>query len=147
VLFVGNDTQLNDIDGIERDNEFVNTLEDNFIQRGAPHNLFCHSAQVFVNNNIQDVLQTLFIKSWQSKPYQQHQNAAERRYQTIKSASNRLLNSTGAPSYMWLLCINYLLYKLNHTYNDKNNGVTLNQITQINVYISFLLRFHLWQKA
>ena len=36
VLFVGTDTQVTNIYGIKTDKQFVNTLEDNIIQRGAP---------------------------------------------------------------------------------------------------------------
>jgi hypothetical protein len=69
----------------------VNTLEDNIIQQGAPLKISSDSAQVNVSNKVQYIFLNLFIKSWQRKPYQQHQNAAERRYQTIKRATNRLL--------------------------------------------------------
>jgi hypothetical protein len=37
VIFVGVTTQITDVYGIKRDSPFVNTLEDNIIQRGAPN--------------------------------------------------------------------------------------------------------------
>jgi hypothetical protein len=77
----------------------VNTLEDNITQRGAPHKLISGSYQVIISNKVQDILRTLCIKSWQSEPYQQQQNPAESRYQTIKRATNRVLDRTGAPDY------------------------------------------------
>jgi hypothetical protein len=36
VIFVGVNTQVTDVYGIKTDKQFVNTLEDNIIQRGAP---------------------------------------------------------------------------------------------------------------
>jgi hemerythrin superfamily protein len=66
VLFVGKDTQVTN--GIKSDEQFVNTLEDNIIQRGAPHKLISDIAQVIVINQVQDILRTLCIKSWQSEP-------------------------------------------------------------------------------
>jgi hypothetical protein len=39
VLFVGSDSQVTDVYGIKTGKQFVNTLEDNIIQRGAPHKL------------------------------------------------------------------------------------------------------------
>jgi hypothetical protein len=38
-------------------------LEDNMIQRVAPHKLISNSAQVIVSNKVQDILRTLCIKS------------------------------------------------------------------------------------
>jgi hypothetical protein len=147
VLYVGKDSQVTDVYGIKTDKQFVNTLEDHIIQRGAPHKLISDSAQVIVSNKVQDILRTLCIKSWQSEPYQQHQNAAERRYQTIKRATNRILDRTGAPPNTWLLCLKYVCYLLNHTYNDNIKGVPLTILTGIDVDISALLRFHFWQKV
>jgi hypothetical protein len=147
VLFVGTETQVTDIYGIKSDKQFINTLEDNIIQRGAPHKLISDSAQVIISNKVQDILRNLCIKNWQSEPYQQHQNAAERRYQTVKRATNRLLDRTGAPPTTWLLCLKYVCYLLNHTYNDNIKGVPLSHLTGVTVDISVLLRFHFWQKV
>ena len=98
--------------------------------------LISDSAQVIISNKVQDILRTLCIKSWQSEPYQQQQNAAERRYQTIKRATNRVLDRTGAPDYTWLLCLQYVCYLLNHSYNDTLNGVPLQLLTGTTVDIS-----------
>jgi hypothetical protein len=115
VLFFGKYTQVTDVYGIKSDKQFVNTLEDNVIQRGAPHKLISDSAQVIVSNKVQDILRTLCIKSWQSEPYQQHQNAAERRYQTIKRATNRLLDRTGVPpQYLATMSEAFLLFTQSH---------------------------------
>ena len=147
VIFVGTDTQVTDVYGIKSDKQFINTLEDNITQRGAPHKLISDSAQVIIGNKVQDILRTLCIDSWQSEPYQQHQNAAERRYQTIKRAANRVLDRSGAPDYTWLLCLQYVCFLLNHTYNDNIQGVPLQHLTGDTPDISVLLRFHFWQKV
>jgi hypothetical protein len=47
VIFVGIDTQVTDVYGIKTDKQFINTLEDNITNRGAPHKLlsdFCSSS-------------------------------------------------------------------------------------------------------
>jgi hypothetical protein len=147
VIFVGSDTQVTDVYGIKTDKQFVNTLEDNITDRGAPNKLISDSAQVIIGNKVQDILRTLCIGNWQSEPYQQHQNAAERRYQTVKTTANRLLDRTGAPAKTWLLCLQYVCYLLNHTYNGNIRGVPLNHLTGVTVDISALLRFHFWQKV
>lgn len=147
VIFVGLDTQVTDIYGIKRDKQFINTLEDNIRQRGAPTKLISDRAQVEISNKVLDILRALVIGDWQSEPHQQQQNPAERRYQTIKNTANRIMDRAGAPPYTWLLCLMYVCYLLNHTYNITVNGVPLTNLTGITVDISPLLRFHFWQKV
>ena len=147
VLFVGTSTMVTDIYGVKTDKQFVNTLEDNIRERGAPNKLISDRAQVEISNKVQDILRTLFISAWQSEPHQQQQNPAERRIQTIKTTSNRIMDRLGAPAYTWLLCLLYVCYLLNHTYNDTIKNVPLNRLTGTTVDISPLLRFHFWQKV
>jgi hypothetical protein len=79
VLFVGTETLVTDIYGVKNDRQFVNTLEDNIRQRGAPNKLISDRAQVEVSNKVLDILRTFFISAWRSEPHQQQQNPAERR--------------------------------------------------------------------
>ena len=146
VLFVGTDTMVTDVYGVKTDKQFVNTLEDNIRIRGAPNKLISDCAQVEISNKVLDILRTLFISAWQSEPHQQQQNPAERRIQTIKNTTNQIMDRTGAPAHTWLLCLLYVCYLLNHTYNDTNRNVPLNKLTSTTVDISPLLRFHFWQK-
>jgi hypothetical protein len=103
VIFVGVTTQVTDVYGIKNDRQFVNTLEDNIIQRGAPHKLISDRGQALVSNKVADILCTFCIKNWQSEPHKQHQNSAERQYQTIKNCTNCVLDRSGASAYTWLL--------------------------------------------
>jgi hypothetical protein len=105
VIFVGTDTQVTDVNGIKTDKQFINTLEDNITNRGAPHKLLSNSTQVLISNKVQDILRNLCIKSWQSETHQQQQNPAEHPYQTIKRAANRVLDRSGAQDHTWLLCL------------------------------------------
>jgi hypothetical protein len=57
------------------------------------------------------------------------------------------MDRTGAPAHTWLLCLLYVCYLLNHTYNDTIRNVPLNKLTGTTVDISPLLRFHFWQKV
>jgi hypothetical protein len=145
VIFVGVNTQVTDVYGIKTDKQFVNTLEDNIIQRGAPLKLISDRGQAIVSHKVADILRTFCINNWQSEPHQQHQNPAERRYQTIKNWTNRILDRTGAPPHTWLLALQYVCYLLNHLYNTNLNAVPLTCLQGITVDISVLLRFHFWQ--
>jgi hypothetical protein len=102
VIFVGVNTQVTDVYGIKTDKQFVNTLEDNIIQRGAPIKLISDRGQAIVSHKVADILHSFCINNWQSEPHQQHQNPAEKRYQTIKKCTNRILDRTGEPAHAWL---------------------------------------------
>ncbi len=91
-FFVGCDSMLCDVYGMKTDKQFVNTLEDNIRERGAPTKLVSDRAQVEISAKVQDILRTLFIGHWQSEPHQQHQNPAERRFQTVKTTTNTILD-------------------------------------------------------
>ena len=88
---------------MKTDKQFVNTLEDNIRTRGAMDQLISDSDQVEVSNKVQDILRTLCIGNWQSEAYYQHQNPAERRFQTVKTTKNTVLDYTNAPPSVWLL--------------------------------------------
>ena len=61
--------------------------------------LISDCAQVEISNKVLDIHRNLFISDWQSKPYNQHQNPAEHRYQDVKRATNILLDCTGALAF------------------------------------------------
>jgi hypothetical protein len=92
-------------------------------------------------------LRTICIKSWQSETYQQQQNSAECRYQTLKTAANSIMDRTGAPPKTWLFCLHYACFLLNHRFNTSINNVQLNKLTGNTVDISVLLRFQFWEKV
>lgn len=145
VLFTGYDTFVTDIYGIKTDRQFINTLEDNIRERGACTRLLSDRAQVEISKAVQNVLRTFCIGSWQSEPHQQQQNPAERRFQTIKTTTNRILDRTGAPDSTWLLCLQYVCFLLNHTYNSTLKTVPLIALTGSTPDVSVLLRFYFWQ--
>jgi hypothetical protein len=147
VLFVGHDTYVTDIYGIKSDNQFIRALQDNMRERGAPDRLLSDRAQVNISKNVENVLRTFCIGSWQSEPHQQQQNPAERRFQTIKTTTNRILDRTGAPPSTWLLCLQYVCFLLNHTYNSTLGTVPLLALTGSTPDVSVLLRFYFWQKV
>jgi len=135
-FFVGCESMVCDVYGIKSDKQFVNTLEDNIRERGAPTKLVSDRAQVEISEKVQDILRTLFIGHWQSKPHQQHQNPAERRFQTVKTTANTILDCSGAPASTWLLCLLYVCFLLNHTFCAAINMVPLQHATGSTVDIS-----------
>ena len=114
-FFVGLDSLLVDVYPLKTDKQFVNTLEDNIRQRGAPSKLVSDSANAELSRRVLEILRYLHIDNWQSEPHMQHQNPAETRYRTVKRLTNVVLDVTGAPANLWLLAMQYICYVLNHT--------------------------------
>jgi hypothetical protein len=112
-LFIERSSLAADVYGVKMDKEFVNTLEDNIRERGAMDKLISDCACVETSTHIMDILCALVILDWQSEPYHENQNFAENRYATIKAATNRVLNQSGAPAECWLLAVQYVCHALN----------------------------------
>ncbi|MEL7196229.1 MAG: reverse transcriptase domain-containing protein [Bacteroidota bacterium] len=144
-FFVGTETMVCDVYSMKTSKQFVNTLEDIIIARGAPTRLLSDSATLEISARVKDILRTMFIGNWQSEPYQQHQNPAERRYQTVKSLANVILDRTSAPAHVWFLCLEYVCFLLNHTYCQSINAIPMQCLTGSTPDISPLLRFYFWQ--
>ena len=107
-IFVGTESLVTDVYGMKNDSEFVNTLQDVIRKRGAMNKLISDRAQVEISNKVLDILRNFVIEDWQSEPYHEHQNPAERRYQMVKRYTNRILARTGAPACTWLLALLYV---------------------------------------
>ena len=146
-FFVGCESMVCDVYPMKTSKQFVNTLEDNIRDRGAMNQLISDSAQVEISNKVQDILRSLFIKSWQSEPYYQHQNPSERRFQTVKRTTNTALDRTGAPPSTWLLCMLYVVFVLNHTFCDTIKAVPLQRLNGQTTDISPLLCFRFWEEV
>jgi Reverse transcriptase (RNA-dependent DNA polymerase) len=145
-IFVGTESLVTDVYGMRTDKEFVNTLEDNIRKRGAMSQLVSDRAQVEIGNRVKDILRHFVIGDYQSEPYHEHQNPAERRYQTIKTHTNMVLDRSGAPASTWLLALMYVCYLLNHTAVEGLGWQTpLFKLTGNTTDISAILQFHFWE--
>ena len=147
-FFVGRESLVCDIYGMKSEKQFVNTLEDNIRKRGAMSKLISDRAQSEISNKAKDLLRALFIDEWQSEPHHQHQNYAERRYNTIKSKTNIILNRTGAPAYCWLLCLAYVCFILNHVATESLQWKTpMQMLTGETSDISIITNFVFYEKV
>jgi transposase InsO family protein len=126
---------------MKSESQFVNTLEDNIRCRGAPTTLISDRAQVEISKKVKDILRHLYIKDWQSEPGEQHQNACERRYQTIKRLTNTILDRTGSPAFLWLLCLMYVCFLLNNVAAPSHGAVPIQTLNGSTNDISPLLFF------
>jgi hypothetical protein len=114
-FYCGMESLVCDIYGMKTDKQFVNTLEDNIRRRGAPNQLLRDSVKTEISNRVQEILRAYCIGDWQSEPYHQNQNPAERKYQDVKRMSNVIKDRTGSPAYTCLLALTYVCFILNFT--------------------------------
>ena len=77
--------------------------------------LITDGGKALISRKVQDILQHLCIKNWNTELHCQHQNAAKRRYNNIKSNLNTVMNMAGVPDNCWLLCLQYIIFIMNHT--------------------------------
>jgi len=130
---------------MKSDSEFVNVLSENIRRRGAMDKLVSDSARVEISKHVLNILRALFIENWQSEPYFQHQNFAERRWRDVKRYTNWVMDVTGAPEDAWLLCLEYVADVMNLTYNQSIDGIPLQKLTGQTQDSSILMLFKFWQ--
>ena len=112
-IFVDMGSEACDTQGLKSPKQFVNSLEDNIQKCGAMDKLVSDQVQMEIGQREQDILQALFISSWQSKQHQQQQDLAERKYQMLRWYTNTMLSHTSVPANTWLLCLLYVCFLLN----------------------------------
>jgi len=76
-VFVGTESLVTDVYSMKTDRQFINTLEDQIWEQGAPAKLISDRAQVEISNQVKEILRAYCIADWQSEPHHQHQNYAE----------------------------------------------------------------------
>ena len=59
--------------------------------------LVIYSDQDEVSNKVHDIQRTVFIDSCKRDAYYQHHDFSERRFQTVKTTTNTVLDRTNAP--------------------------------------------------
>ncbi len=144
-IFVGTETTVADVYPMKSGKHFVNALEDNIRERGAMDKMISDRGSNEISKRVKDILRYLFIRSWQSEPHQQQQNPFERRYQDIKRKTNRMLDRSGCPPACWLLCMMYVVFVMNHTFNQGIKAVPLQRLTGSTPDISPILSFQWWE--
>ena len=141
-IFVGKDTLVCDAYGIKSQKQFINTLYDNIESRGAMNTIITDGGKFEISKKVADLLRSLFIKQYESEPYDQHQSKAEQCYGIVKRYINTLMNLTGAPAHCWLLCLLYVCSLLNVSASPALGGLTpiqalTGQIPDISHFLHF----------
>ena len=114
-IFFGRTSKVTDVYGLTSENDFPGALEDNARERGAMDSLVSDGAKAFQSRRSVDFLPYYCIKYWQSEPHHQNQNFAENRINDVKRLTNTLMDRTGTPPKLWLLCLTFVCFLLNNT--------------------------------
>ena len=148
-FFCGTDSEFTAGFPMADETQVFKAVQDFIRYYGAPKALFSDNAKSEIANKVQDILRHYTIGHYRSEPNQQNQNPAERRIQDIKRHTNTLMDRTGTPADMWLLCMLYVIDLHNHL----ASGNTPNKVTPIQRAfgtvpdISKFLQFHWWQRV
>lgn len=145
-LYCGCTSLLTAVYPMRRESHMVGTLEDFIRQYGAPNALFSDNAKTQIGRAALEILRMYAIKDFQCEPHHQHQNFAERRIQEVKKLSNSLLDRTGSPPTLWLLCVKHVVYILNRLSTESLQWKTpLEAATGQQPDISAILAFHWYE--
>ena len=103
-------------------------------------------AKVEISNKVKDILRMYHSSSWNSETYHHNQNPAERRYCTLKSWTNTIMNRSGAPADCWLLYMIHASYILNHLSCEALAGnAPLGMLYGVSPDISIILLYTFYQ--
>jgi hypothetical protein len=91
---------------------------------GTPNCLISDNSKVQIRAKVHSLLGYSTIKDHQSEPYYQNQNYAERRIQEIKRFCNTIMDRTGTPPEMWLLCLMFVVFLMNQLSTESLGGIT-----------------------
>ena len=144
-IYVGHKSLDIDIYSMSTEKEFVNTLMDNSKQQGAMDKLISDSAKVETSQQVKDILWTLIINDWQSKPNYQHQNFAKHWWKHLKQNVNWFMNYHNVAPEVWLLCTEWVADVMNHMAEESLGDVPpLQVLLGHTINISILLIFLFW---
>ena len=132
-IFVGTTSLLTYVYGMKTESEGASKLKKFIKEVGAPHALKSDNAKMQTGTAFGDICNYYNIGQCTTEPYHPHQNQAENRIGTIKQMSNRIMDRTGAPNFLWLRAITFTCMLLNvlasktldwRTPSEKGLGVT-----------------------
>jgi hypothetical protein len=147
-LYVGKDSSKTVVYPMHNESEMATTLEDLIRRHGAPNSLFSDNARAQCGKRVLDILRIYAIKDFQCEPHQQHQNFAERKIGDTKRLTDSIMDRTGTPAKLWLLCLFYVVFLMNHLASPSLDGLTpIEKATGQRPDISPLLNFHWYEEV
>jgi hypothetical protein len=141
-IFVSLKHQVTEGFPIKSKAQVPDSLVDFIRKRGAPEWIFSDNAKENYSNAMMDILRMYCIgRHHKSEPLQQNQNPAERCIQDIKRTTNNVMDRTGTPASLWLLCTLFVIGLFNVLYNPtlgmSPNMSATGQKDDISAYLQF----------
>ena len=121
---------------------FLNILQDIIWHRGAPTKWLSDHSNLEISSKMKDIFHYLIISNCQNEPYHKRQNFAESQYYTIKESTNRIMDQTGIPAFLWLEALKYTCFLLNHTICQSLDNIPMQLLAGSTYDISALIQFH-----
>ena len=147
-LFVGNTSSFTAVYGMTREGEGLGTLERFVNEWGAPDAIRRDNSKMQNSVGWKKFEQKMQIKCELTEPYNQQMNPAERRIQTAKSNTNKLMDRTGTPKFMWLHCMIYAVAILNMACMDRLQGRNAHEVAfGHSLDISAYIQYSWWEKV
>jgi len=145
-VFVSVKSKCASVHGMCSVSEFPEALKDFILDTGAPHTLISDNHNAETSEKVKKMQRECGIKGRTSEPKKQNQNFCERHIQDFKRGTIKLLDRTGAPNFLWLFALPYIILVHNLTAIE-----TLGWITPFQKAFgtppdaSMLTKFHLCQ--
>ena len=134
--------------GMTREGEGLGTLERFVNKWGAPDAIRRDNSKMQNSVGWKKFEQKMQIKCELTEPYNQQMNPAERRIQTAKSNTNKLMDRTGTPKFMWLHCMIYAVAILNMACMDRLQGRNAHEVAfGHSLDISAYIQYSWWEKV
>jgi hypothetical protein len=147
-LYVGKDSSKTVVYPMRSESKMSSTLEDLIRKHGAPIGLFSNNAKAQCGKRVLDILRLYAIKDFLCEPHQQHQNFAECKIGDTKRLSDTIMDCTGTPAKLWLLCLLYVIFLMNHLSSLALDGLTpIQKATGQQLDILPLLKFHWYEEV
>ena len=149
-LFVGKKSKLTDAYKAKDNSSasFLKCFQDRVRFRGCPTGLEGDNAPMYRGWKNNQYMRDIHCPLWQCETQYQHQNYAENRWQTVKRYTNRVMDRSGCPSYIWFLALSYVIFCLNHCVDPNLADGTKSplMIATFNMTdVSPLLHFVFWE--
>ena len=122
------------------------TLEDLCRDRGAPIKLKNDRAQMEIGKAWTAICHKYNIEQCTTEAHMQWQNEAERYIQEVKKMINTIMDCTGCPNQLWIMCSLYVVYLLNRLAKADLNWRSSHEVcTGVTPDISALLIFSFYE--
>ena len=140
-VFVGKKSLKGAVYGMATESQGHEALQNFINDHGAPYHMRTDNAQMETGKKWNEIYRWYNISSSTTEPHHPHQNPAERRIQEYKKGTNRILDRTGAPSYLWFYALLLWVGLLNVLF-DPNLGTNPHEIAtgytaDVSAYLDF----------